>query len=146
MVEMNRERGEDGRDLGVGDLRLSHCAKMNMWFWLATVLYSYNFSELSLSASNDYILWLSLLTDQIPTHKAILYCPTYLLLHKPLSKSKYGPHQCQILSHTECETPYFRPLKVLWICWRMKLVARWESKEAFWLSFLLTCVCDWFFF
>lgn len=44
------------------------------------------------------------------------------------------------LSHTECETPYSRTLRILWICWRMKLVARWESKEVFWLSVLLTCV------
>ena len=39
----------------VSDQRLFCCAKMNMGLGLATVLHSYNFSELSLSGSNDSI-------------------------------------------------------------------------------------------
>ena len=124
------ERGEGERGVKVGDPRIILlCQNGNTGLWIAAVLNSCDFSELSLSPSNDFIFYhccfLQLLATNSPNYSALLHVSSHANLYPSLTMD---PACVRTFDNIEFNSCCPRTTRILWVCWRMKVVVNWENK------------------
>ena len=89
------------------------------------------------------LLFLTAISYQLPK----LFCTAPCVFPcKPLSQSNYGSCLCQNILYIEFNSYCPRTTRILWVCWRMKVVVNWEKTWDFELVESTSSLSAWLFF